>query len=427
MSPTTSTGVLKLASGISTLPDAAKAVEHVCAQCAAGLGTGSMTHLALLFFTSHHIARAEEIARAVRKELQVECLVGISAEGVVGGRTEVERSPGVSLLAARLPGVSLVPFATDEILPYDESTPEGLSKLARGFGADEALRASFLFADPFSVPAAGLVGAMNKARAHARIGSIIGGLASASEKANGNALILDDAVYRAGLVGVSLRGPVRVDTVVSQGCRAVGPTFIVTKARKNVILTLGGRPALQVVRELVESLSPEDQELLKRGLFVGRVIDEYKDRFGRGDFLIRNVVGVEESNQAIAIAEVLRVGQTVQFHLRDARTADEDLALLLDAQQLREPPVGGLLITCNSRGTRLFDRPHHDASAIARAFAPQIPGEAAARGGHSIDPGSPTFPLAGFFGAGEIGPIGEQSFLHGHTACLALFRSEPKA
>jgi small ligand-binding sensory domain FIST len=425
MSPTTSTGVLKLAAGVSSLADSAKAIDHVCAQCAGILGEGT-THLAMLFLTAQHIGRAEDIARAVRKELQVECLVGLSAEGIVGGRTEVERSSGISLLAARLPGISLIPFATDDLLPYDESTPEGLSKLSRGFGADEALRASFVFADPFSVPAAGLVSAMNRARAHGRIGCVIGGLASASEKANGNTLILDDAIYRAGLVGVSLRGPVRVDTVVSQGCRAVGPTFVVTKARKNVILTLGGRPALQVVRELVESLSPEDQELLKKGLFVGRVIDEYKDRFGRGDFLIRNVVGVEETNQAIAIAEVLRVGQTIQFHLRDAKTADEDLALLLDAQQLREPPVGGLLITCNSRGTRLFDRPHHDAAAIARAFSPNPSGEDLARAGTPIDPAAPTLPLAGFFGAGEIGPIGEQSFLHGHTACLALFRSEPR-
>jgi small ligand-binding sensory domain FIST len=267
---------------------------------------------------------------------------------------------------------------------------------------------------------------MSRARAHGRIGALIGGLASAAEQANGNTLILDDAVYRAGLVGVSLRGPVRIDCVVSQGCRAVGPTFVVTKVQKNVIMTLGGRPALQVIRELIESMPGPEQELLKKGLFVGRVIDEYKDRFGRGDFLIRSVVGVEETNQAIAVAEILRVGQTIQFHLRDAKTADEDLALLLDAQQLREPPVGGLLVTCNSRGTRLFDRPHHDAAAIARAFSPSPAGEDVSRAGTPIDPGAPSLPLAGFFGAGEIGPIGDHSFLHGHTACLALFRPEPR-
>lgn len=425
MSPSTSTGLVKLASGVSTLEDSLEAVSQVCGQCAAALGDGT-THLAMLFLTAPHVGRAEEMARAIRKELQVECLLGVSAESVVGGRLEVERGPGVSILAARLPGVSLVPFATDEVLPYDERTGEGMAKLARGFGADEALRASFLFADPFSVPVSGLVSAMNRARAHGRTGSIIGGLASASPRANGNVLILDDSVYRAGLVGVSLRGPVRVDTVVSQGCRAVGPTYIITAARKNIILTLGGHPALQVVRELLDSIPGPDRELAKQGLFIGRVIDEYKDRFGRGDYLIRNVVGAEESNQAIAVAEVMRVGQTVRFHVRDAKTADEDLALLLDAQQLREPPVGGLLITCNSRGTRLFDKPNHDASAIARAFAPAAPGSEMSRGGASIDPAAPSLPLAGFFAAGEIGPVGEQSYLHGHTACLALFRQEPR-
>lgn len=423
MHPTTSTGVLRLASGISTAPEAAKAAAQVVAQCALDLGKGN-TDLAMVFLTAHHCEHASEIAAIVRRELQVECLIGLSAESVVGGKTEVERSPGVSLLAARLPGVSLVPFATDEILPYDDHTPAGMAKLSRGFGADEALRAAFVFADPFSVPVSGLVNAMNKARAHGKVGSIIGGLASAAESANGNVLILDDAVYRAGLVGVSLRGPVRIDTVVSQGCRSVGEPMVVTGARKNVILTLGGRPALQVIRELIESLPADDQELLKRGLFVGRVIDEYKDRFGRGDFLIRNVVGVDEPAQAVAVADLLRVGQTIQFHLRDAKTADEDLALLLDAQQLREPPSGGLLITCNGRGTKLFSKPNHDAAAIARAFSPARSGEDVSKGGEPIDPAGPSLPLAGFFGAGEIGPIGEQSFLHGHTACLALFRQE---
>jgi small ligand-binding sensory domain FIST len=423
MQPTTSTGVLKLAAGLSSLADSLKAAEQVCAQCAQDLGKGT-TDLAVLFLSGQHRGNAEDIARTIRRELQVDCLVGVSAEGVLGGRTEIERSAGLSLLAARLPGVSLVPFATDEILPYDDHTGEGMAKLARGFGADEALRASFVFADPFSVPISGLVSAMCRARAHGKIGSIIGGLASAAESANGNTLILDDAVYRAGLVGVSLRGPVRIDTVVSQGCRGIGGPLVVTKARKNVILTLGGRPALAVVRELIESLSAEDQELLKKGLFIGRVIDEYKDRFGRGDFLIRNVVNVEENVQALVVADLVRVGQTIQFHLRDARTADEDLALLLDAQQLREPPSGGLLITCNGRGTRLFDRPHHDAAAIAKAFSPQRSGEDVSKAGSPIDVSAPTLPLAGFFGAGEIGPIGEQSFLHGHTACLALFRGE---
>lgn len=422
MHPGTSTGLLKLAAGLSGNPGGLKAAEEVCARVSQGLGAGSVD-LAMLFVSHEHVGAMDLIAGAIRRELHVDCLVGVSGEGVVGGRTEVERAPGVSLLAARLPGVSLVPFTSEELMPYEDS-PQGIARFGRAFGADADLRASFVFADPFSVPINGLLATMNRARVEGRIGSIIGGMASGSTSAGGHALVLDDAVYRAGLVGVSLRGPVRVDNVVSQGCRGFGPAFIITKAKKNVIFELSRRPALHVVRELVEELGPQDQEQLnRRGLFVGRVINEYKDRFGRDDFLIRNVLGVEEQHNAIAVNELVKVGQTVRLHLRDARTADEDLGMLLDAQQLREPPVGGVLITCNGRGTRLFDAPHHDAAAVARAFSPGRSGEDLAKGGLAFDAEGPSIPLAGFFAGGEIGPVGEQSYLHGQSAVLALFRN----
>lgn len=418
MTPSTSTGLLKIASGLSGSPDPSKAAERVCAQCAEGLGAGSVD-LAFLFLSSHHIANLESIGATIRRELRVDCLVGVSAESVVGGRTELERTPGLSLLAARLPGISLVPFTGDDLSPFEES-PEGLAKLGRGLGAGEDLRASFFFVDPFSVPIMGLLPALNRSRQQ---GCLIGGLASGATSPGGNALLLDDTVHRSGLVGVSLKGPVRIDTVVSQGCRGFGPNLVVTKCKKNVILELGGRPALHVVRDVVEELPEDDKKLLERGLFLGRVINEYKDRFGRDDFLIRNVVGIDENHSAIAVSDFLKVGQTVRFHLRDARTADEDLAMLLDAQQLRDPPLGGMLITCNGRGTRLFSSPNHDAEAISRAFAPGRGGEELAKGGREIDPDGATLPLAGFFAGGEIGPVAGESFLHGHTACLALFRN----
>ncbi len=422
MHPGTSTGLLRLAAGLSGNPDGLKAAGEVCARVAEGLGAGSVD-LAMLFVSHEHVPSMDLIAGAVRRELHVDCLVGVSGEGVVGGRTEVERAPGVSLMAARLPGVSLVPFSGEELMPYEDSA-DGLARFGRAFGADGEMRSCFIFADPYSVPMNGLLSAMNRARVDGRIGSIIGGMASGATSAGGHALVLDDGVYRSGLVGVSLRGAVRVDAVVSQGCRAFGPAFIITKAKKNVIFELAGRPALHVVRELVEELGPQDQEQLnRRGLFVGRVINEYKDRFGRDDFLIRNVVGVEEQHNAIAVNELVRTGQTVRLHLRDARTADEDLGMLLDAQQLREPPVGGVLITCNGRGTRLFDAPHHDAAAVARAFAPGRAGEDLTKGGLTFDLEAPSIPLAGFFAGGEIGPVGDQCYLHGQSAVLALFRN----
>jgi small ligand-binding sensory domain FIST len=420
MQPGTSTSTLKLAAAMSTQADGVAAATEACARVAEALGPGS-TDLALLFATFAHVPVMESIAAAVRRELHVDCLVGVSGEGVVGGRIEVERAPGVSLLAARLPGVSLVPFSGDELMPYEDS-PEGVARFGRAFGADQELRAAFIFADPFSVPMNGLLGTMNRARVEGRIGALLGGMASGSAKPGGNTLVLDDAVYRAGLVGVGLRGRVRVDTLVSQGCRGFGPTLVITKAKKNLIFELSGRPALTVVREEVEALPEAEKKLLERGLFVGRVVNEYKDRFGRDDFLIRNVLGIEERHNAIAVNELVRVGQTVRLHLRDAQTADEDLAMLLDAQQLRDPPVGAVLVTCNGRGTRLFDSPHHDAAAVARAFSPIRAGEDLSKGGLPIDAEAPSIPLAGFFAAGEIGPVGDQSYNHGQSAVVGLFR-----
>jgi small ligand-binding sensory domain FIST len=421
MIPSTSTGLLRFAAGVSTNPDAAKAAEQVCAQCADGLGAGS-TDLAVAFVSYHHVGSMDVVAAAIRRELRVDCLIGVSAEGVVAGRAEHERTPAISLLSARMPGVSIVPFTGQELMPYDES-PEGLAKVGRAMGADEDLRGILVFADPFSVPMAGLLPVMNRARAHGRVGPIIGGMASGATAAGGNALILDDKVYRTGLVGVGLRGAVRIDPVVSQGCRAFGPPMVITKAKKNIIFELGRQPAINMVREAVESIPDEDKKLLEKGLFIGRVINEYKDRFGRDDFLIRNVIGVDENHGAIAVAELMRVGQTVRLHLRDAKTADEDLSMLLDAQQLREPPLGAMMVTCNGRGSRLFDRPNHDALAVARAFAPGRSGEELSKGGEPIDAEGPTLPLAGYFAAGEIGPVGDESYLHGQTAVMALFRN----
>nr|HRJ50769.1 FIST C-terminal domain-containing protein [Phycisphaerales bacterium] len=216
---------------------------------------------------------------------------------------------------------------------------------------------------------------------------------------------------------------VRVDTVVSQGCAPFGTTMLVTKARGNIIFQLGGRPALQAVQEAIESLDDQRRPLLEQGLYVGRVISEYKERFGRDDFLIRNVMGADQNSGAIAVGDMIRVGQTIQLHVRDANTAHEDLELLLDAQKLHEKPHGAVLITCNGRGSRLFSAPHHDASSLARAFQGPVSGEHKAKPGVEIDSSSRQVPIAGFFAAGEIGPLGMESHLHGQTACAALFRS----
>ena len=389
------------------------AAEQVCEKAVASLGAES-ADLVTLFVSGEHAQEMAPIAEVVRRALKPGTLIGVTGEGVLGEGEEIERRNGVSLFAASMPGTSLHPF-TYQGLPHakDEQDFDGLSRVAEAIGATGGaggVRAIMFFVDPFSVPTASAVSMLastSRVLDGVRRVPVIGGMASASTAPQNNLLLLDDMIMRTGGVGVTISGDVAVDVTVSQGCRPIAAPMVVTSGRRNVIRELGGRRALDVVREVVETLDEDTRRLIANGMFIGRVVNEYKERFGRGDFLIRAVLGVEQESGAIVVGDSVRVGQTVQFHVRDADTAHEDLRLLLAAQQLQTPPLGGLLFTCNGRGTRLFQEPNHDAKTVAETL--------------KGDDGAP-MPVAGFFCAGEIGPIGDHSFVHGHTATLAMIR-----
>lgn len=397
------------AAALSGRLDARIAAQQVCDQARESLGAGTVD-LAMVFASGAHAKMLERIGEQVRNTLDPRSFLGVTAEGVLAGETELEQETGVSLLAMRLPGVALHEFTSDDLPAFgDEPGEEQMTALAEAIGADPWSRATLLFGDPFSTPLLKLLPAMSRAHTVAgmpRPMPVFGGMASGGDKPGRNTLLLGGAARRTGAVGVTIGGPVTIDWVVSQGCRPVGEPMVITGARRNIVFTLGGRPAVECIRECIEGLEDEERELLHNGMFLGRAVSEYKDRFGRGDFLIRAVMGADEQRGAIAVGDIMRVGQTVQLHVRDADTASEDLELLMSAQSLQAPPVGALVCTCNGRGERLFDEPNHDALRVARSLAA----------------GAARPPVAGFFASGEIGPIGEESFLHGHTASVAIFR-----
>lgn len=414
---------LRGGSGLSSNPDSLAAVAQACDFVRQSLG-GAPCHLVFAFFSPHHIEQAEAISLGIRERLSPDCLIGMSTQAVVGGEIELERAPGLSILALSLPGVTLHPFTLDHLDPADTS-PDSLDRFRTTLACGPDCRATFFFADPF-VPMVKLLPALNRAR-KGEHGPLIGGIASGGKIAGDNALLLNDRVFRSGAIGLTISGAVQIDAIVSQGCRPIGPTAVVTKAKGNVIFELGGKPTAELMREAILSLGERAKEVLNDGLHVGRVVNEYKERFGRDDFLIRNVVGLDPKSGGMAVNDIVKVGMTIRFHVRDRATASEDLAMLLDGEKLHGRPAGCLLLTCNGRGQKLFAAPNHDASAIVRAFEPPRAGEELARGGTAIEPGAHAaspLPLGGCFAAGEIGPVGDagESFLHGHTACAALFR-----
>lgn len=391
----------KVACGCSTRIDTVDAVREAVEDVAAAMAGN--TDLAVVFFSRDHLTRAGMIDSMLLDTLAPQHLVGMSATGVIANANEFDHVPGISVFALSCPDVEFHTFTEHDLdWPETKDDSERLSQIIKADSPD--LRGIMLFADPF-VPLLRLIPAISSCLSDSMDSPAVplfGGVASAGSKPGTNRLLRNDEIRIGGIVGLSIRGAMRIDALVSQGCHPIGRPLIVTKANRNIIESLGGRPALQAIQEMAHQISQRDRELMQQGLFVGRVVNEYRDRFGRGDFLIRNVVGVDPKHEVIAVNDIMRVGQTIQFQVRDAATATEDLELLLAAQQLDDPPLGGILFSCTGRGLNMFDEPNKDASTIRRSL--------------------PGLPLAGCFAAGEIGPVGNEAFVHGQTAALALFR-----
>jgi small ligand-binding sensory domain FIST len=329
---------------------------------------------------------------------------GCSAGGVIGGGHEVEHRPGLSLMAASLPDVEMRTFTVqDDDLPDMDASPRAWEELV---GVKAGENPQFLIlADPFSIRIDNLVMGLDYAFPRA---AKVGGLASGASAPGENALYLDSACLRSGGIGVAFMGDVAVDTIVAQGCKPIGRPMRVTDSRQNVLLELDGRRPLEVLQELVETLSPRDRELVRSSLFLGLVMDPTKEKHERGDFLIRNIIGADMQSGILAVGAVLRTGQVVQFHLRDAQTSAEDLRLLLSRfAGPKDRSKGAFLFSCLGRGEHLYGRPNHDSQLFQSNFG--------------------AVPLGGFFCNGEIGPVGGTTYVHGYTSCFGIFRSQSAA
>ena len=386
------------AAALSTDRDLDTALDDVAGQ---GLDRlGAQPDLAFVFVSADRVQHADFIADSLTRLLGTDCLVGCAAESVIGNGTEVEGSPALAIWLASLPATIV---STMHLTFERTSDGNGIlgwpDDLIDCWPADATL---ILVGDPFSFPAEVLLQQMN--REHPGC-PVVGGMASASHEPGGNALIKGQEAFSQGAVGVLLRGDPRLVTVVSQGCRPIGEPFVITRSEQNVIQELGGQSPMMRLQKLFATLPNSDKQLVQQGLHVGRVVSEYQSRRGQGDFLVRNVTGLDAETGEMATGDFFRPGQTVQFHVRDRRTADGEMRQLFSETVHAKPaPLAGLLFSCNGRGTRLFETPDHDAGLVQEHF-----GE---------------IPLAGFFAAGELGPVGGQNFMHGFTASLALFIQE---
>ena len=380
-----------IGAAVSTAPDPLAAATEAGAK--AGRTLGGDADLALVFASGAHLTAPEATLEGVRDAVAPATLIGCGAGGVLGGRRELESGTAVAVWVASLGDGRARSFHARVVGEDGQEMLEGLPELA----SDGAL---ILLSDPYSFPTDSvLTGLANAAPGI----PVLGGLASARTADGSGALFIDDEVREQGAVGVALEG-VELLPCVSQGAAPLGREVTITAAEGNVILELAGRPAIETIEQVIAELALHDRALVADGLLLGIVIDSGKPEYEQGDFLVRGVLGADPATGAVAVGATVEPGQVVRLHARDARSADADLRREL---RLRTEAIGGeaaagaLVFACNGRGQQMFGACDHDATAVEAELG-----------------GAPT---AGFFAAGEIGPVGGRSFLHAFTATVAVF------
>jgi small ligand-binding sensory domain FIST len=391
---------MPFAAAVSEKSSLSAAIQETVQSVADELGRAP--DLTFVFVSHHHARSFPSLAASIRERLGGGILLGCTGETVIGGAREYETGPALSLWSGIMPGADIVPFHLEFVETPDgfmcDGLPDGLAARAND------TRAVLLLGEPFSSVPQSILNLLGDELPNV---PVIGGQASGGNPGE-NRLFLNDREIDQGAIGAVLRGGPHVRSVVSQGCRPIGTPFVVTKAERNIVYELGGAPPMQRLEEIFHLLSPRDQKLVEeKGIHVGIAMNASQDSFHRGDFLILHVFGFDEQSGAMKAGGTIRVGQTVQFQIRDGETADADLKRMLELHSSEHPklPAASLLFSCNGRGTRMFPSNDHDASLIQSHLGP--------------------LPLSGIFAQGELGPVGGKNYIHGYTASIALFEEEP--
>ena len=408
-------------SALSTQPSLEAAVDDVVEKARAALLESP--NVGFVFIAAAFASEYSRLMPLLRERLPGIPMIGCGGTGVVGtnGKAkpqEVEDEPAIVLTLATLPGVTVRSFhLIAEQLPDLDSAPDAWVKLM-GVPIDDQPQFVLLADQTFSK-----INDLLQGLDFAYPGSVkVGGVASAAANDGSSGLFCDYRLHREGLVGLALSGNIVLETIVAQGCRPIGQPYWVTEGERNILLGLeeqadsspvpygGGsrvsqkRTPLEVLQDLIQTLDEEDRMLAQNALFVGIAQNEFKQDLEQGDFLIRYLLGVDPRVGAIAIGDRIRPGQRIQFHLRDAKASAEDLEMLLERYQQTKPngAIGALMFACVGRGERLYDEPNFDSHLFSRYF--------------------PDIPLSGFFCSGEIGPVGNSTFLHGFTSAFGIVR-----
>jgi small ligand-binding sensory domain FIST len=365
-------------------------------------GRRSRPDLLVMFASSAYSDHYPEMVREAYYGSQAGCLVGCSARGVIAGEDSREAEPGISMLALWLPGADLVPVRLHQEMQDTLADPMLWFDLHDLHPED--VNGWIVFAEPYRMDAQE---AVKNLRSRYPGTPMVGALASTTRADRRMWIFIDDHVYDEGGVALALRGPYRMEVIVSQGGEPVGQPWTITGVDKNRITTISNRPALEVLKETLASLGEEGTD--DPPILIGFPMTEYQDEFKRGDFVVRGLLGIDEETGSLLVGSIPRIGQTVQFHLRDpkAATLDEERMLADLRRQLgdSDTTIAGLVCTCKGRGRAMFGAEDHDARALREVF--------------------PALPIAGLFSLGEIGPVRGVPALNGFAMSFAIITQKP--
>ncbi len=391
---------MPFAAALSTTADTARAIAEVCDSALVSLDSpDGPPELALLFFSPHHAGAMQTSAADVRKRLRAGCLLGCCGEAIVGNDREVEQGPAMALWLARWSKpVTVEPF---HLTFRQEGSGVQIKGIPDRITAVEPHRSAILLlADPTTFRADLFLAPINE---RFKGLPVLGGMASSGRPSTECKLLLNESLPEHGAVGVLLSGSCDIRGLVSHGCRPIGKPLVIRQAKGNVLLDLDGMPPMAYLQQLFPELGLRDQHLFRSALQIGRTTGEDQAPLSVSEFLVRNLVGTDRGTGAVTLDGRFSVGQTVQFLVRDAESADANLHEILQREVRDRGPKPGaaLLFTCNRRGSRFFAQRDHDASVLRSELA--------------------NVPLAGISTPGEIGPVAGQNFVHNYTASIALF------
>lgn len=356
--------------------------------------SGDRADFVLVFVTGDAYPSAPPILHAIGRLTGARVVVGCSGAGVLTERREVEGESAVAVLAVRDERLAVTPF----LLEDQERIGAGAgTELAEQVGSTVAEGGCLLMLpDVAGLDPRGLLSALEEGLGFV---PVLGGVAAGMPLFE----LFNSQTVEGGLAGVALSGASPI-VGVAQGCMPIGAPYVITRAEGNVIREIGSRPAVEILKEAILSLENPGERVRRAGIFAGLAMNPAKSPLEQGDFLVRNLAGLDQESGAIAVAEPVKVGQTIQFHIRDARSSREDLRSTLEGMAKRlggRRPAFGCYFNCAGRGQGLFGAPDHDVTLIRETL-----GE---------------FPLVGFFGNGEFAPIGRQNFFHNYTGALVVF------